>query len=54
MAEKPTVLMLVCRNEPEVQLRKNIVAYGIGSVEVAQSKADLQRLLRTLCDRSGT
>lgn len=45
-AEKPTVLMLVDRNELEAQLFKNISAYGIGHVEVAQSKADLQRILR--------
>lgn len=44
-SEKPTVLMLVDRNELEAQLFKNISHYGIGSVEVAQSKADLQRIL---------
>ncbi len=44
--DKPTVLMLVDRNELEEQLFKNIVGYGIGTVEVAQSKLDLQRLLR--------
>jgi len=43
--EKPTVLMLVDRNELESQLFKNIEAYGIGTVEVAQSKRDLQRIL---------
>ncbi len=43
--EKPTVLMLVDRNELEAQLFKNIAAYGIGTVEVAQSKADLRRIL---------
>lgn len=44
--EKPTVVMLVDRNELEQQLFKNIAAYGIENVEVAQSKNDLERLLR--------
>ena len=43
--EKPTVLMLVDRNELEAQLFKNITGYGIGTVEVAQSKRDVQRIL---------
>ncbi len=43
--EKPTVLMLVDRNELEAQLFKNITGYGISHFEVAQSKRDLQRLL---------
>lgn len=42
--EKPTVLMLVDRNELEQQLFKNLTAYGISNVEVAQSKDDLRRL----------
>jgi len=45
--EKPTVLMLVDRNELETQLFRNITAYGIGTVEVARSKADLRRILRS-------
>jgi len=44
-SEKPTVLMIVDRNELESQLFKNIVGYGIGSVEVAGSKRELQRIL---------
>lgn len=44
-SEKPTVLMLVDRNELEAQLFKNISNYGITNLEVAQSKADLQRIL---------
>ncbi len=44
-AEKPTVLMIVDRNELEAQLFKNIAGYGIGGVEVAQSKTDLRRIL---------
>jgi len=45
--EKPTVLMLVDRNELEQQLFKNIDAYGIKVVEVAQSKRDLQQILKS-------
>jgi type I restriction enzyme R subunit len=45
--EKPTVLMLVDRNELEAQLFKNIAGVGMTTVEVAQSKADLQRILRS-------
>jgi type I restriction enzyme R subunit len=44
-AEKPTVLMLVDRNELEGQLFKNVVAYGIGTVRVAESKRDLRDIL---------
>ena len=44
-AEKPTVLMLVDRNELESQLFKNIVGYGIGTVRVADSKRDLRDML---------
>ena len=43
--EKPTVLMLIDRNELESQLFKNITGYGITSLEVAESKRDLQRIL---------
>ncbi len=43
--EKPTVLLLVDRNELEAQLFQNVSAYGIGTVEVAQSKAELRRIL---------
>ncbi|MBS1809019.1 MAG: HsdR family type I site-specific deoxyribonuclease [Acidobacteria bacterium] len=46
-AEKPTVLMLVDRNELEDNLFKDIVGAGIKTVEVAQSKKDLQHILRT-------
>ena len=45
--EKPTVLMLIDRNELEAQLFKNIDAYGVKTVEIADSKADLQRILRS-------
>jgi len=37
--------MLVDRNELEQQLFEH--RHGIGEVEIAQSKADLQRLLRS-------
>ncbi|RKU31518.1 deoxyribonuclease HsdR [Candidatus Poribacteria bacterium] len=43
--EKPTVLMLVDRNELESQLFKNITGYGITSPRVAQSKDDLEDIL---------
>lgn len=45
--EKPTVLMLVDRNELEAQLFKNITAYGISNVRVAQNKKELQQILAT-------
>lgn len=44
--ENPTVIMLVDRNELEQQLFSNIKAVGLERVEVAQSKRDLQELLR--------
>ena len=43
--EKPTVLMVVDRNELESQLFKNITGYGITTPEVAESKAALERIL---------
>ena len=43
--EKPTVLMLVDRNELESQLFKNITAYGITTPKVAESKQDLRSIL---------
>jgi type I restriction enzyme, R subunit len=45
-AEKPTVLMLIDRNELEGQLHKNIIGYGL-SAKVAESKKDLQDILGT-------
>ena len=44
-AEKPTVLMVVDRNELESQLFRNITGYGITTLEVAQSKNDLEGIL---------
>ncbi len=43
--EKPTVVMLVDRNELESQLFKNIAGYGITNVDVANSKRHLQQIL---------
>ncbi len=43
--EKPTVLMLIDRNELEGQLLKNIDGYGIKNVRVADSKKSLQEIL---------
>ena len=43
--EKPTVLMVVDRNELESQLFRNITGYGITTLEVAQSKDDLEKIL---------
>ena len=42
---KPTVLMVVDRNELESQLFRNITGYGITTPEVAQSKDDLEEIL---------
>jgi type I restriction enzyme R subunit len=44
-AEKPTVLMLIDRNELEGQLVRNIEGYGIKTVRVADSKRELQDIL---------
>jgi type I restriction enzyme R subunit len=44
--EKPTVLMLIDRNELEGQLHKNIIGYGL-SAKVADSKKDLQDIIGT-------
>ncbi len=43
--EKPTVLMIIDRNELETQLYKNISGYGIETVRVAETKRELQRIL---------
>ena len=49
--ENPTVLMIVDRNELEAQLFGNLEAVGFGKVAVAESKRDLQKLLKA--DRRG-
>ena len=43
--EKPTVLMVVDRNELESQLFRNITGYGITTLKVAQSKDNLEEIL---------
>ena len=43
--EKPTVLMLVDRNELESQLTRTITGCGITAFKVADSRRDLQRIL---------
>ena len=43
--EKPTVLMIVDRNELESQLFRNITGYGITTLKVAQGKDDLEEIL---------
>ena len=43
--ESATVILLVDRNELETQLFGNLTAAGIGNVEVAESKRELQKLL---------
>ena len=45
--EKPTIIMLVDRNELESQLFNNLAAYGFGDVEVVESKKHLQQLLKS-------
>jgi type I restriction enzyme R subunit len=44
--EKPTVIMLVDRNELESQLFANLAAYGLAP-EIARSKQHLRELLRS-------
>ena len=43
--EKPTVLMLIDRNELEGQLSRNITGYGIATPKVARSKRELREIL---------
>src|SRR3972149_3614668 len=50
--EKPTVIMLVDRNEPESQLFRNLDAYGFKDgegMEIADSRKDLEKLLASNC-----
>ncbi|MDR0714637.1 MAG: HsdR family type I site-specific deoxyribonuclease, partial [Bacteroidales bacterium] len=46
-AEKPTVILLIDRNELEDQMLKNLASVGANNVEKAASIQDLQRLLRS-------
>lgn len=43
--DKPTVLMIIDRNELETQLFKNITGYGIKNLKVARNKNDLKDIL---------
>lgn len=45
-AEKPTILLMIDRNELEDQMRKNLASVGLGNVAHAGSIATLNRLLR--------
>lgn len=45
--EKPTILMLVDRNELETQLFNNLESYGFGDVVVTERKTHLQDLLKS-------
>ena len=47
----PTVLMIVDRNELESQMSGNLESVGLGDAEIANSKKDLERLLKA--DRRG-
>lgn len=45
-AEKPTILLMIDRNELEDQMLKNLISVGINNVEQAASIQDLQKLLK--------
>ena len=45
-ADKPTVLLMIDRNELEDQMLKNLAALGLGNLEHADSIARLNKLLR--------
>ena len=45
-ADKPTVLLMIDRNELEYQMLKNLAALGLGNLEHASSIARLNQLLR--------
>lgn len=45
-AEKPTILLMIDRNELEDQMLKNLNSIGVNNVEQAESIHDLQRLLK--------
>ena len=45
-ADKPTLLLMIDRNELEDQMLKNLAALGLGNLEHADSIARLNRLLR--------
>ncbi|MDO9067480.1 MAG: HsdR family type I site-specific deoxyribonuclease [Deltaproteobacteria bacterium] len=45
--EKPTVLVLIDRNELETQLFQNLEAYGFGGMIVAERKTHLRELMKS-------
>jgi len=45
-ADKPTILLLIDRNELEDQMYKNLISVGVNNVVPADSIAELQRLLK--------
>jgi type I restriction enzyme R subunit len=45
-AEKPTILLMIDRNELEDQMLKNLSSIGVNNVEQAESIHDLQKLLK--------
>ncbi len=45
-ADKPTILLMIDRNELEDQMLKNLAALGLGNLEHASSIARLNKLLR--------
>ena len=46
-ANKPTILLLIDRNELQDQMHRNLDSLGLNNVESANSIKDLQRLLKT-------
>jgi type I restriction enzyme R subunit len=46
-AEKPTILLMIDRNELEDQMLKNLEAIGVNNVEKAKSIEELQRLFKS-------
>ncbi len=52
-AEKPTVLLMIDRNELEDQMLKNLAAVGMGNVAHADRIAELNRLLTRRADYRG-
>jgi len=45
-SEKPTIIMLIDRNELEDQLMRNLKSVGVGNVEIADSIEDMKKLLK--------
>lgn len=45
-ADKPTILLLIDRNELEDQMHKNLVSVGVNNVASADSIVELQKLLK--------